>query len=410
MRQERPPPRRLGIAGGPRHHVPGQPAHRAAVVVDQPGLARQRLTLAEDPYDVAVALAQAARREHHDVGGVTEDLGEVLTQASRRGSGVELRLYHDPSAHNAQASGETQQRRHLGLAAARLHDGQPAQLVLHHAGHRHGCDPPPVELRQGSLAESRRVTWTLTKICANAWANRAGSCRGDPSSAATSARASLPPRVRTASSRTSGSSTRFRSASTTSTVSSGAWARRTSRCVCGEKSSVSPVWGAWLCATRRFARDRRSASASSGTLRCGSTLVSHEPGPKLTQSASSPARAASGPAGGSSGTSETRSTLPGVLAQATCPRTRVISSGAAGSAPRTSATMSSGTEAIGSTRPSARSSRPIQSSPATGSSSSSHRATISRLPTAWPCSPPWLRKRCWTTSLHVLPQSSSPQS
>ncbi len=34
--------------------------------------------------------------------------------------------------------------------------------------------------------------------------------------------------------------------------------------------------------------------------------------------------------------------------------------------------------------------------PATWSSSCSHSATISRLPTAWPCRSPLLTKRCWT--------------
>lgn len=57
-----------------------------------------------------------------------------------------------------------------------------------------------------------------------------------------------------------------------------------------------PGCGARLSATSRFARVRCSASASSGTFRCGSTLVNHEPGPKITQSASSTARRASGQA------------------------------------------------------------------------------------------------------------------
>ena len=65
---------------------------------------------------------------------------------------------------------------------------------------------------------------------------------------------------------------------------------------------------------------------------------------------------------------------------------------------------------IGSTRPCAPSSRATQSSPATESPSSSHSATISRLPTAWSCRSPSLRKRCCTTRLQVWPHSSSPHS
>ena len=58
----------------------------------------------------------------------------------------------------------------------------------------------------------------------------------------------------------------------------------------------------------RRARVVSSARASSGTFRCGSTLVNHDPGPNTTQSASSTARSASGQAGGSAGTSEMLST------------------------------------------------------------------------------------------------------
>ena len=74
--------------------------------------------------------------------------------------------------------------------------------------------------------------------------------------------------------------------------------------------------------------------------------------------------------------------------------------------------MSSGTAAIGSTRPVTRSSRATQSSAATGSPSPrwSQSPAMSRLPTAWPASSPVPPNRCWTTRAHVVPQSSSPQS
>ena len=112
--------------------------------------------------------------------------------------------------------------------------------------------------------------------------------------------------------------------------------------------------------------------------------MNQEPGPSTTQSASRIAVTASGQAGGSSGISDTERTRPVVDAQATWPRTVLSASGRSGSAPSTSATRSSGTDAMGSTRPYAPSSRPTQSSPCTVSPSSSHSATISTLPTACP--------------------------
>ena len=157
------------------------------------------------------------------------------------------------------------------------------------------------------------------------------------------------------------------SARTTSTVRAGAWPARTSRCLCGEKPSVSPGCGARLRTTSRRAPVACSAAASSGTSRCGSTLVNHDPGPNTTQSASSTARdRLRARRAGRAGSSEIDRTWPGVVAHATCPRTVLTSSGLAGSAPTTSATISSGTAAIGSTRPPVPSSLPTQSRPGHG--------------------------------------------
>lgn len=138
------------------------------------------------------------------------------------------------------------------------------------------------------------------------------------------------------------------------------------------------------------------------------TEENQEPGPSTTQSASSTACTASGTAGGSAGTTWTSITSPGVSATVAWPRTVEISSGRSGWWPRTMACRSSGTADIGSTRPCAPSSRPTHSRAATSSLSCSHSATISRLPTAWPCRSPLLTKRCWITLAQVLPHSSSP--
>ena len=110
--------------------------------------------------------------------------------------------------------------------------------------------------------------------------------------------------------------------------------------------------------------------------------MNQEPGPTTTQSASAIATSASGQAGGSAGSSATSTTWPSVVATSAWPRISVITSGWSGSSPSTRAVMSSGTADIGSTRPCAPSNRATQSSPSTASPSSSHNATISRLPTA----------------------------
>src|SRR5690348_16985522 len=101
------------------------------------------------------------------------------------------------------------------------------------------------------------------------------------------------------------------SASTTSSFNPGACAASTSRWVSGEKSDVSPGCGARFSATSRFADVDTNASASSGTSRCGSTLVNQDPGPNTTQSASHTAATASAHAGGRAGTSETLAIVPG---------------------------------------------------------------------------------------------------
>ena len=78
----------------------------------------------------------------------------------------------------------------------------------------------------------------------------------------------------------------------------------------------------------------------------------------------------------------TEHTSAGVVATRACPRISETSSGFSGSSPITSAAMSSGTEAIGSTRPFAPRSLATMSRPATGSPSRSHSPTMSRFPIA----------------------------
>ena len=81
--EERAAPGGLGVAHRAADDLGRQPAHRAAAAVDQAGLAGQRLAVLDDPHDVAAALAQPAGREHEDLGGVAVDLGELASQPAR---------------------------------------------------------------------------------------------------------------------------------------------------------------------------------------------------------------------------------------------------------------------------------------------------------------------------------------
>jgi len=176
----------------------------------------------------------------------------------------------------------------------------------------------------------------------------------------------------------------------------GACSSSTVRCRSGENPAVSPGCGTRLRIKIRRATVVTSAMARSGTSRCGSTLVNHEPGPSTTTSASPTARTASAQACGRSGRSHTRWTRPGVVATATCPRIRRRVSGSP-SRPATSASISSGCAVIGSTRPVTPSSPHTSSSIVTGSPSTSSNPAMTRLPTACPASAPVPPKRCWNT-------------
>ena len=138
--------------------------------------------------------------------------------------------------------------------------------------------------------------------------------------------------------------------------------------------------------------------------------MNHDPGPRKTQSASRIASSVSAGQPGSGGRIRTPCTRPRVEATRCWPRTMVTASGYAGSWPTISASISSGTLAIGSTRPRELSSRPTRSRPSTVSPSRSQRDTMRRLPRAWPASGPSPWNRCWSTSRQVWPHSVSSQS
>ncbi len=137
------------------------------------------------------------------------------------------------------------------------------------------------------------------------------------------------------------------------------------------------------------------------------TDVNHDPGPRTTQSASSTAATVSGQTGGAS--------APVVRPPRDRPPRRpppgrarlALPEGCAGS--RTSASISRGTAAMGSTRPWAPRSRATQSRPSTVSWVS-HKAAMRRFPSECPRGRPGPEKRCCSTSLQVRPQASSRQS
>src|SRR5262249_20413441 len=204
VRQEGAAPGGLAVAGTPGNDLPRQPADWPAAHVDEAGLPGQAVAILADPDHVPVALAQAAWREHDQLGRMPEYLDDVLAQPAGRRPGVELGLDHDAAIGQVQPAGEPEQRGYLGLAAARLEHADAAELVLDQAGQRHQSHSP-------------------SNIRASAPASSSGSCRSGRPAAAMSASMSraLSKSVASFSSATV-SRTAAWSASTTSIARSGA--------------------------------------------------------------------------------------------------------------------------------------------------------------------------------------------
>jgi hypothetical protein len=141
VREERAAPRGDRVARAARDDCGGQAPDGTAALVEQAGLAGQRLAVLDHAHDVAAALADPVALHHDHVGALAVDLGDVLAEASGRCPGVELGLDHDPSPDDVQATGEPERRGDLGLAAARLRDRGAGQLRLDLSSHRHAADP-----------------------------------------------------------------------------------------------------------------------------------------------------------------------------------------------------------------------------------------------------------------------------
>ena len=381
VREERAAPRGDGVAAATGHHGGRQAAHRPAALVEQAGLAGQRLAVLDHPHDVAAALADAVALHHHDVGLVAVDLGDVRAQPTGGGAGVELGLDHDPAAHDVQSAGEPQHRGDLGLATARLGDLGARQLRLHLCRHRHAADPAT------RVNDPRSQDRSQTPHDAGV---RRGQLRrvvpGVPSRSATSATTQLARR----SDATAACELVERVAD--------AVARRRAPCaiaqvgrVLGEhrevvrrrrSPAVSPACSAEVehddHAGRRSAPAPRAAA---GTIRCGITEVNHEPGPSTTQSASRDRGERLGARRRVGRVERDRDDLARRWSRPRPGRAPSVSaSGSPGRGRAPAAVMSIGVSAIGSTRPGRRAAGRPSRAPSTWSPSSSHRPTISRLP------------------------------
>ena len=141
VREEGTAPRGDGVAAATAHDGRREPTYGSAAVVEQAGLAGQRLAVLGDAHDVAAALADAVALHHHHVGRVAVDLGDVGAETAGRGAGVEFGLHDDAAAHDVQAAGEAEHRGDLGLAAAGLGDLGGGELCLHLCRHSHGANP-----------------------------------------------------------------------------------------------------------------------------------------------------------------------------------------------------------------------------------------------------------------------------
>ena len=153
----------------PRQLTPAQ--------VEQAGLPGEGLPVLRDPHDVPRTLAEAARAEHVDLRGVTEQFEDLATQPAGDRTEVHLGFDHDTTTHDVQATGETQESGHLGLAAAGAGHREPAQLVLDLRCHCHET----ISLRL--LSRVSAAPDAAGRFVARTSASLAGSCRWVPVSA-----------------------------------------------------------------------------------------------------------------------------------------------------------------------------------------------------------------------------------
>ena len=145
--------RRPGRSGGPADRRPPRPARRSGCLcAARPGPSRPGRRLCPK-------ISRMSLRSRRAAIAVSSSASITIRPLTR-----------------CSPPGEPQDRRDLRLAAAGPGDGQPGDLVLHRCRHRHGPILPRIR-----------------KIRSYAAANSSGSCRGDPSGAATGASSTVAP-------------------------------------------------------------------------------------------------------------------------------------------------------------------------------------------------------------------------
>ena len=116
----------------------GQPAHRTSPLVEQPGLAGERLAAFDHPHREVAAVARAGALHVHQLRADAVDLHEVAGDATREDVGVELRLDRDAVRDRVEAAREPQKRGELGHPGRRSRVAHRDELGLHVSGQRHG--------------------------------------------------------------------------------------------------------------------------------------------------------------------------------------------------------------------------------------------------------------------------------
>ena len=144
----------------PGGELVGQPAHRSAPLVEQAGLAGERLAALDHAHGVVAAGAGTRALHVHELGTHAVELHEVAGDAAGEDVGVEFRLDRDAIRDRVQAAREPQQRRELGHPRRRARVAHGDQLGLHVSGQRHGSPRGSGSERASSLLGGRPVVYS----------------------------------------------------------------------------------------------------------------------------------------------------------------------------------------------------------------------------------------------------------
>ena len=121
----------FGIANTTGYDGRRQSPYGPLVCVDKTHLHGKALTTFDNPHDIPSTFAQSRWLNDGDFCRMTENLGDVLLQSSRRHCVVEFGFNDQFAAHEVEGSTETEEGCYLSLTATCLGDGEMRQLVLH---------------------------------------------------------------------------------------------------------------------------------------------------------------------------------------------------------------------------------------------------------------------------------------